>query len=51
MIPLAGPVFSEWYWAPIFFAVLYGPVLAAAAFGADVAVRRWVRPLSWPQRG
>jgi hypothetical protein len=48
--PLAGPVFPEWYWGPIFFAVVYGPVFAAAAFGADVAVRRWVRPLSWPQR-
>ena len=50
MTPLAGPVFPEWYWGPIFFAIVYGPVLAAAAFGADVAVRRWVRPLSWPQR-
>ena len=51
MTLFAGPVFPEWYWGPILFAIVYGPVLAVAAFGADVAVRRWVRPLSWPQRG
>jgi len=46
----AGEVFPEWYWGPIFFAVLFGPALLAAAFFADFAVRRWVRPLRWRQR-
>ena len=44
-------MFPEWYWGPILFMIIYGPVLTVAAFGADIAVRRWVRPLSWPQRG
>ena len=46
----AGEVFPEWYWGPIFFAILFGPPLIAAAFFADFAVRRWVRPLRWRQR-
>jgi hypothetical protein len=46
----AGPVFPEWYWGPIFFAVLSGPPLAVVAGATDFAVRRWVRPLRLPQR-
>jgi hypothetical protein len=46
----AGEVFPEWYWGPIFFAVLFGPVLAGVAFVADFAITRWVRRLSWPER-
>jgi hypothetical protein len=46
----AGPVFTEWYWGPLFFALLFGPPLAVVAGAADFAVRRWVRPLRLPQR-
>jgi len=48
--PLAGPVFTEWYWGPILFIVFYGPPLAAVAFVVDFAVRRRVRPLGTAQR-
>ena len=47
----AGEVFPEWYWGPIFFYLVFGLPLAAAALLVDFAVRRWVRRLSWPQRG
>jgi hypothetical protein len=46
----AGEVFPEWYWGPIFFYVVFGLPLSAAALAVDFAVRRWLRPLSWPQR-
>jgi hypothetical protein len=46
----AGEVFPEWYWGPIFFYFVFGLPLSAAALAVDFAVRRWVRPLSWPQR-
>jgi hypothetical protein len=46
----AGEVFPEWYWGPIFFSVVFGLPLSAAALAVDFAVRRWLRPLSWPQR-
>ncbi len=38
--PFAGPVFPEWYWGPIFFALVYGPGLLAVAFVVDVVARR-----------
>ena len=47
----AGEIFPEWYWGPIFFYFVFGLPLAAAAFFVDFALRRWVRRLSWPQRG
>lgn len=38
---LAGPVFAEWYWGPVLFALVYGPfILAAAAVLTVVLVRR-----------
>jgi hypothetical protein len=40
MVLFAGPVFPEWYWGPIFFALLFGPPLLAAAFVVDRVVRR-----------
>jgi hypothetical protein len=46
----AGEVFPEWYWGPIFFFVVFGLPLSAAALAVDFAVRRWVRRLSWPRR-
>jgi hypothetical protein len=46
----AGAVFPEWYWGPIFFYIVFGLPLSAAALAVDFAVRRWVRRLSWPQR-
>lgn len=36
-VPVAGPVFTEWYWTPIFHAIAYGPpilVLAGVLYGA-----------------
>ena len=30
-MPIAGPVFVEWYWTPIFFAIVYGPPILATA--------------------
>ncbi len=30
-VPIAGPVFTEWYWTPIFFALLFGPPILAVA--------------------
>jgi hypothetical protein len=32
-MPIAGPVFTEWYWGPIFFAIVYGPPISAVAGG------------------
>ena len=46
----AGPVFTEWYWGPLLFYIVFGLPLSAAALAVDLAVRRWVRRLSWPQR-
>ena len=36
-VPIAGPVFTEWYWGPIFFAIVYGPPIAAIAGGLYLA--------------
>ena len=36
-MPIAGPVFVEWYWGPIFLAVVYGPPIAAIAGGLYLA--------------
>jgi hypothetical protein len=47
----AGEVFPEWYWGPIFFAVVFWPVLAAVAFVADLTISRVVRRLTWSERG
>ena len=49
MALFAGPVFPEWYWGPIFFALLFGPPLLAVAFATDWLVRRR-RRLTWPGR-
>jgi hypothetical protein len=42
---LAGPVFPEWYWGPIFLLLFAGPFLALAAFAVDVAANRFLGPL------
>ena len=39
LVPIAGPVFTEWYWGPIFFAIVYGPPIAAIAGGLYLAGR------------
>lgn len=39
MLVLAGPVFPEWYWGPIFFTLLFGPPVTG------VAVLLYVLPL------
>jgi hypothetical protein len=43
-VPIAGPVFTEWYWGPIFFALVYGPPIVAVA-GALYLLGRftWLR--------
>ncbi len=50
MALFAGPVFPEWYWGPIFFAVVFGPVLAGVALVADLAISRRAGRLSWRRR-
>jgi hypothetical protein len=47
---IAGEVFPEWYWWPILFFIVWGLPLSAVALAVDIGVRRWWRPLSWPQR-
>lgn len=47
---VAGPVFTEWYWGPIFFLLVVGPPLSCLALVADFGVRRWVRPLRTRER-
>jgi hypothetical protein len=45
MVVLAGPVFPEWYWSPIFFLIAYSPLLAVGTGVAyAVARRRGWRP-------
>lgn len=49
-MPIAGPVFTEWYWSPLFLALFYGPpVLALAgvlyALGRFTRLRRRTRAL------
>jgi hypothetical protein len=39
-VPIAGPVFTEWYWTPIFLAIVYGPPILAVAGGLYLALRR-----------
>jgi hypothetical protein len=34
MVLFAGPVFPEWYWGPVVFALLFGPPLLVAGFVA-----------------
>ena len=49
----AGPVFAEWYWAPVLFAVFFGPfILATAAILTGILAyraRRRGEPLTWPK--
>jgi hypothetical protein len=40
---IAGPVFPEWYWGPIFYLVLYSPLLAGLTAAFYLAARRRVR--------
>jgi len=44
-MPIAGPVFTEWYWTPIFLAIFYGPPIAAVAGALYLALHptRWRR--------
>ncbi len=39
-MPIAGPVFTEWYWTPIFLAIVYGPPILAVGGGLYLALRR-----------
>ena len=39
-MPIAGPVFVEWYWTPIFLAVVYGPPILAVAGVLYLLARR-----------
>jgi hypothetical protein len=38
-VPIAGPVFTEWYWGPIFFAIVYGPPISVVAGALYLAGR------------
>jgi hypothetical protein len=42
-LPLAGPVFLEWYWGPLFFLFFYVPPLALGAMLVDVLANRLAR--------
>jgi hypothetical protein len=37
---IAGPVFPEWYWGPIFFLVFFGPLVAGLTTAIYLVVRR-----------
>ncbi len=37
---LAGPIFTEWYWGPLFFLYFYTPILLGAALFVDHLVER-----------
>ena len=39
-VPIAGPVFTEWYWTPIFLAIVYGPPILAVGGGLYLVLRR-----------
>jgi hypothetical protein len=41
-VPIAGPVFTEWYWTPLFFTLFYGPPALALA-GVLYALGRFTR--------
>jgi hypothetical protein len=41
-MPFAGPVFTEWYWTPIFHAIVYGPPILVLA-GVLYALGRFTR--------
>jgi hypothetical protein len=43
MLVIAGPVFPEWYWGPIFFVLFLGPPITAVAALLYVAVPRRYR--------
>jgi hypothetical protein len=40
---VAGPVFPEWYWTPIFFLVLYSPLIAGGTVPLYLLARGRVR--------
>jgi hypothetical protein len=47
-VPIAGPVFTEWYWTPIFFAIVYGPPITVVGgllylLGRFTGLRRRIR--------
>ena len=44
-VPIAGPVFTERCWTPIFLAIVYGPPILAVAGGLYLALRR----SRWPR--
>ena len=41
---IAGPVFPEWYWGPIFFLIFYSPLIAVVGVSLLLSTRRWRRP-------
>ena len=47
----AGPIFTDWYWAPIGRAVVWVPVVTVVACLVDLAVRHGLRPRRWPRFG
>jgi hypothetical protein len=42
-----GPVFPEWYWGPIFFLIVFFPVILAVAVVINWRVRRLPRVRRW----
>src|SRR4051812_30694682 len=44
---LAGPVFPEWYWGPIFFVLFFSPVIAAVGALINWRARRIATVRRW----
>jgi hypothetical protein len=40
---VAGPVFAEWYWAPVLFAIVFGPFILATAAILTGVLAYWAR--------
>src|SRR3954452_20304957 len=47
----AGPVFPEWYWGPLFFLILFSPVILVVAVVVNWRVRRLESVRGWATSG
>jgi hypothetical protein len=47
---IAGPVFPEWYWGPIFFLVMFSPLLAGGTTALYLGTRPVARRRGWHRR-
>jgi hypothetical protein len=47
---IAGPVFPEWYWGPLFFLVMFSPLLAGGTTALYLGTRAVARRRGWHRR-